>query len=316
MLRRLVTRRAPMGLRAQRSLFTRAAAAVASKPSLAARAARVAAAVLPKRAMATVATADKDDALVAEPPKAGGLLGRGYDLYPVIGLGLAAAITQEWWIIDEYWITGGCYFSVLYLAYLFGHDAVIAGQKEQFAKNTTQTQAAFGIRLDMLKRYQALEEFSLSHADDLRNLYAEEAKVNQMSVDYQNLKHKHDVRNSILQKLNAIKVLEDDARRQAISALSAKAGEYVTQAFASAPAAVKTKKVEEGIAAINPELSTRSIALQRTKTAAPLAADDPVKMLFDEFLATPRTFEQLGVENYVLKFMERRKAEEAKKKQH
>jgi len=119
-----------------------------------------------------------------------------------------------------------------------------------------------------------------------------------------------------LQKLNSIKVLEDDARRQAISALSAKAGEYVAQAFGSAPAAVKQKKVEEGISAIAPELTTRSIALQRAKPTGALPSDDPVKMLFDEFLATPRTFEQLGVENYVVKFMERRKAEAAKKAAH
>ncbi len=90
----------------------------------------------------------------------------------------------------------------------------------------------------------------------------------------------------------------------------------MAQAFASAPAAVKQKKVEDGIQAIAPELTTRSIALQRSKPAAALAADDPVKVLFDEFLATPRTFEQLGVENYVLKFMERRKAEAAKKAAH
>lgn len=307
-LRRMAARRAaPVAMRA-RSLFTRAAAA-AAKPSMAQQAVRAAAAA-PSRPMSSEAKAD--DALVAEAPK-GGLLGRGYDLYPVVGLGLAAAITQEWWIFDEYWITGGCYFGVLYTAYVLGFDSLQAARKDGFAKRVAQTKAAFGIRLDMLKRYEALEQFSLSHADELRNLYAEEAKINQMSVDYQNLKHKNDVRNSILQKLNSIKVLEDDARRQAISALSAKAGEYVAQAFASAPAAVKQKKVEEGISAIAPELTTKSIALQRAKPAAALPSDDPVKMLFDEFLATPRTFEQLGVENYVVKFMERRKAEAAKK---
>ncbi len=37
----------------------------------------------------------------------------------------------------------------------------------------------------------------VSHAEELRNLYAEEAKVNAMAVEYQNLKHKFDTRYSL-----------------------------------------------------------------------------------------------------------------------
>jgi len=257
--------------------------------------------------------ASQEDAVVAEEPK-GGILNRGYEWYPVVGLGLAAAVTQEWLIVDEYWVTSFAYGTVMYAAYVLGHDKILASGKEAFAKQTAQTKAAFGIRLDNLKRYKALEEFSLSHAEELRNLYAEEAKVNAMAVEYQNLKHKFDTRNAILSKLKAIKMLEEDARRQAILALATKAGEYVATSYAAAPQDVKDKNIESGIAAIAPELTTRSIALARAAPFKPLAQDDPVKLLFDEFLSKPRTFQQLGVENYVAKFMARRAADAASKK--
>lgn len=260
--------------------------------------------VAPKRLMSTAAAKHPDDAIATEEPQ-GGLLNRGYDYYPLVGLGLAAAITQEWWIMDEYWITGGCYAGVMYTAYLFGSDQIEKSGKDQFNKLVEQTRAAFGIRLDTLKRYQAMENFSLSYGDELRALYAQEAKVNEMSVQYRNLKLKSDTYTRVVQKLNSIKVLEDDARTQAIAALSKKAGEYVTTAYASAPASVKQKNIESGIAAIAPELSTRSIAMSRAKPPAPLAADDPVKLLFDEFLATPRSLAQLGVEDYAAKFMDK-----------
>jgi len=297
-------------VRVSRALFARNTGATTVKPTIMAS--------LPfRRAMSTAVAESKptEEAAVAEAPK-GGLLDRGYEWYPVAGLGLAAAITQEWWIFDEYWITGGCFFGVLYCAYILGFDSIVAAQKSGFAKITGQTKAAFGIRLDQLKRYRLLEEFSLSHADELRNLYAEEAKVNAMAIDYQNLKHKLDTKNAVVAKLNSIRVLEDDARRQAIAALSKKAGEYVQTTFAAAPAPVKQKIIESGIQSIAPELTTRSIALTRAKPAAPLPADDPIKLLFDEFLATPRTFEQLGVENYVAKFMQRSKEAAAKAAKH
>jgi len=140
-----------------------------------------------------------------------------------------------------------------------------------------------------------------------------------MAVDYQNIKHKSDVFNATTLKLRAIENLEADSRRQAIAALSKKASEYVANAYSSAPAAVKAKHLDTAIQSIVPELTTRSIALQRTalnaqlaKKQVPLAADDPVKLLFDEFLSTPRSFEQLGVENFAVKYMERRKAEAEK----
>jgi len=268
---------------------------------------------LSKRVMST-AVANVNDNEVAKPAEESavaesegkGILGRGYEWYPVCGLALAAAITQEWWIMDEHIITGGSFMAILYSAYVLGYDRMETAEKEAWDKLLAQSRAAWGIRLDMLKRYQSLEQFSLSHAEELRNLYAEEQKINEMAVEYQNLKHQFDTRNAVLAKLNSIKVLEDDARRQAIAALSKKAGEYVTQAYASAPDNVKLKAVESGIANIADELTTRSIALSRSQSAAPLASDDPVKLLFDEFLSTPRTFEQLGVENYVQKFIERR----------
>jgi len=251
-----------------------------------------------------------DEAIASDEPK--GILGRGYEWYPVIGLAVSAAITQEWWIMDEHIITGGSFMAILYAAYVLGYDTVNNADKESWEKLLAQSRAAWGIRLDVLKRYEALEKFSLSHSDELRNLYAEEQKINEMAVEYRNLKHQFDTRNAVLAKLNSIKVLEDDARRQAIIALSKKAGEYVTQAYSSAPDNVKLKAVESGINNIAPELTTRSIALSRSKPPAPLASDDPVKLLFDEYLATPRTFEQLGVENYVQKFLERRsKAQKA-----
>jgi len=266
----------------------------------------VALAAAPKRVMTTaVDTKHPDEAVVQE--EQGGLLGRGYELYPAIGLGLAAAVTQEWLLFDEYWITGTCYGGVMYMAYLFGHDQWIKKGKDGFAKICDQTRAAFGIRLDNLNRYKLMEDYALSFADELRALYAAESKVNESSVLYRNLKLKYDTRTAVMAKLNSIKVLEDDARAQAITALSKKAGEYVTEAYAAAPAAVKSKTIEAGIAAIAPELTTRSIALARAKPAAALAADDPVKLLFDEFLATPRTFAQLGVENYAAKFLDKDK---------
>lgn len=301
LLKRAVVRPAS-AMRLGRSLVARSAA----KPSVCS-AIRPAVATRSFTSGTKAVTENKDDALTAEAPK--GILNRGYEWYPVIGLGVAAAVTQEWWIVDELWITGGCFFGVLYTAYVLGFDSMAAKAKAGFQQRATQTQAAFGIRLDMLKRYQMLEEFSLTHAAELRNLYAEEAKINAMAVDYQNLKHKNETRNAVLHKLKSIKVLEEDARRQAIAALGQKAGEYVQTAFASAPAAVKNKQIDSAIANIVPELSTRAIALARAKPAPPLAADDPVKLLFDEFLATPRTFEQLGVENFVAKFMDRKKSQ-------
>ncbi len=77
-------------------------------------------------------------------------------------------------------------------------------------------------------------------------------------------------------------------------ALAKKAGEYVATSYAAAPQDVKDKNIESGIAAIAPELTTRSIALARAAPFKPLAQDDPVKLLFDEFLSKPRTFQQLG----------------------
>jgi len=255
-------------------------------------------------APATSANGNQDDAVVEEPK---GLLGRGYEWYPLIGLGITAAVTQEWWIFDEYAITGACCFGVMYAGYILGYDMVMDGAKAAWQHKLEQNTAALGIRLDNLNRWKMLEEFSLSHADEMRNLYAEEAKINQMAVDYQNLKHQLDTRNAILAKLRSIKVLEDETRRQAIGALSKKASEYVQQAFLKAPPAVKFKAIETGIQNIAPELTTRSIAIARPKPPA-LAPDDPVKLLFDEFLAQPRTYEELGVKSFVQQLMTRKGA--------
>jgi len=164
---------------------------------------------------------------------------------------------------------------------------------------------AFDIRLDNLKRYLSLEEFSLSHADELRNLYAEEERINKMAVEYQNLKHALDTRTAVLSKLRQVKALEDEERTQAISALSSRAAEFVRESYAKADPQTKAKTLASAIKNISSDFSSTAILKEKQKPYQELPADDPVKILFDQFLKTPRSPQQLGVTSQVQKLLKK-----------
>jgi len=256
---------------------------------------------------------DPEAIIKPEEEESKGLLNRGYELYPTIGLALAAAVTQEWWIIDEYWVTGGCLSVAIYGIYLTQIENVLKRHRNGWNKQVSQTKAALGIRLDMLKSYEELETFALTHGEDLRALYAEERRVAKLAVEYENLKRKADLQSMILNRLRTIQNLEQDTRQKAVAALSKTAVDYVTKSFMSAPAAVKAKSVDWNINRIAPEMKMSWMIREKKAGTQGLAANDPLKVLFDEFLAKSYKPADLGVQDSVQRFL-RREADSKKAK--
>jgi len=254
----------------------------------------------------------------AVPLQEKGILGRGYEWYPVIGLSLTAAITQEWWIADEYWVISSSVFPVLYSFWLFGSDRFDARQKKLWDTQLSNLRNGWGFRMDMLQAHKNLESFALSHAADLRSLFDEEKQVNIKAVDYVNLQARADAHAMVNARLKIIANLESDTRGRAVNALSSKAAEFVTKKYRESPAAVKQRAVDAAINNITSDIS--STWVYKTTTAwrsvdaavAPLQANDPVKLLFDEFLAHRHTPQQLGIPDSVQRLFQREAAEAAK----
>jgi len=161
--------------------------------------------------------------------------------------------------------------------------------------------AAFGIRLDNLKRLHALESFGLSHGKDLSLYHQEEIATSKMLVEYQNTQHKIKTKAAVLTKLNMIKALEDESRRVAVIALATKAREHAANSFIAAPANVKNARVEQGINQMVPNWDLNKIVASRENFQ--VRDDDPLKILFDEFLAQRHSLQALGVQSNVEHFM-------------
>jgi len=250
-----------------------------------------------KRIMTTAAPSNTDS--IVEEPK--GWLGRGYETYPLLGLGLVAAITQEWVPIDESFVLALETSFVFYSLYLFGADRLAESTAKWKNELTTQMKAAFGIRLDNLKRLHALESFGLSHGKDLSLYHQEEIATSKMLVEYQNTQHKIKTKAAVLTKLNMIKALEDESRRVAVIALATKAREHAANSFIAAPANVKNARVEQGINQMVPNWDLNKIVASRENFQ--VRDDDPLKILFDEFLAQRHSLQALGVQSNVEHFM-------------
>lgn len=241
-------------------------------------------------------------------PRKGTVFGlQGYQWPPLIAMGMIPLLTKELVPLDPTFLHASIVAVEYWVLWTFWRDTRHTRRKYVFKRNFLRRLEAIGIRVDHLKRFLLLEEFALSHPQDLRTLYSEENRINQMAVDYQNLKHQLDTRNAIISKLRTLQSLEEDVRRKAVDALSTRAAEYVRDTFVSAPSAVKNKAIDLGIKNMVSELSSSSVARMRSKPPAPLPADDPVKLLFDEFLSKPRSPQDLGVENSVQKFLAKEK---------
>lgn len=248
-----------------------------------------------------------------------GILGRGHEWYPVVGLTLTAAVTQEWWIVDEYWVIGAAFFPAVYSLWLSSVDRMEASERTKWENTIENHRAHIGIAIDSLQNMKDLESFALGHAADLRALFDEEKIVNARAVEYINLKQHADAHGMVTARLKMISNLEADTRARAVHAISTKAAEFVTAKYREAPAAVKNKAVDSAIANITSDFSATwgfkaSLAWREVKAdVVPLAANDPVRLLFDEFLAQRHTPQTLGVVDSVQRLFNREAAEAAKK---
>jgi len=250
-----------------------------------------------------------------------GILGRGYEWYPVAGLTLTGLVTQEYWIADESWVIGSTMLPAIYAMWLFGMDRYDARQKKGWDRELSNSRNGWGFRIDMLQAYKDLESFALGHPADLRALFEEEKAVNMKAIDYLNLKTQADAHAMVSARLKIIANLEADTRARAVKALSSKAAQFVTAKYRESPAAIKQRAIDTAINNITTDMSAtwvfKTTYAWRTVKAdvAPLAANDPVKLLFDEFLAQRHTPSNLGIADGVQRLFAREAAAEAAAKE-
>jgi len=236
---------------------------------------------------------------------------QGVDMYPVAGLGVTALIAKELWLVDEYWITGGCVIACFWGAWVMLRDAMDKNAQDDFAKNLAEARCCLDLLIDNVNRHMLLNEFDLSHPADLKNLYEEEARANALAAEYQSIKFRLDTRNVVEAKLSQLYSLEQGARQTAIASLLTSAHEYVVAQIAQAPADVQAQIVDSAIDRMSPLRVLSKVpaeVIEKRPAATPaqhkqlLTHSDPVTLLYKEFLTNrPQAAKDANVERFVAK---------------
>jgi len=226
---------------------------------------------------------------------------RGFNWYPLAGLGTVVLISKELWIMDEYLIAVSTFVGLTWIGWVSLRDAVSQWFVDEAQKNKDVAMLATDISIDTYKRHLTVASFSLSHGEELRNLYAEEEKVDAMAYEYQVMKKKLDTKAAMLSKLSTLKALEEDERRQAVDALTNAAVQYAKDQYAKQPVDIKARSIDWGIDNIVARMEPGK------KIDVPLRPDDPVRLIFHHFLQSKFKPEDLGLESQVKRYLEKEK---------
>jgi len=229
-----------------------------------------------------------------------GLFGQ-WPYYPLVGLGLISAISKEVLILNDELIYFSMFGAFTTTLYIYVGEDVKKFFEDKVAQQKSTLLECCEIAIDSAKRYISIEKRHRSFPDDLKNLYEEEKKMNVLTVDYQNKKHKIDVRDAVLQKLSTVKALEEEEANEYKKALQTYALDYVRERYSQIPQAERLKHIDLLIEALP------------SKSGA-VVYEDLISQYFNEFLAQQYSPQDLGVASRVPTFLTKEAKEAASKK--
>jgi len=138
-----------------------------------------------------------------------GLFGQ-WPYYPLVAMGLISAISKEVLILNDELVFVGTFLTFVTGMYIYVNQDVKNFFDSKQAHEITTLRECTGLAIDTAKRFITIEKRNLSFPEDIKNLYEEEKKMTHLTVDYQNKKHKLDVRDATLQKLSTIRSMETE----------------------------------------------------------------------------------------------------------
>jgi hypothetical protein len=232
----------------------------------------------------------------------------GYSWYPLAGLFAIGQLANENMWLDEHWLLVGCTGLVFWVGYCSVREPT--NKYLEWVENVEPDNYThyFNMQIDRMKAMILLEEFNQSHAADVKNLYDEERLVDELALKYQTLRFRHDVRNSVMTQLSQIKSMEQQEEATVAGMFSATAASFVRKGMVAVSPQVRTRTIDYAIDRIGKNLNP----VQGPISIPPLHADDPVYMLYKDFLAKPHPPESLGVKSKIPAYLESLKGKGAK----
>jgi len=218
-----------------------------------------------------------------------------FSWYPVVGLGVATAISKEIFILNDELVYASIFFAFATTMYVqLGQDAAAFFDADIQAHKDRQLDAC-DLAMDHVKRFITIENRQKSFPEDLKALYEDEVKMTHMAVEYQNRKHEIDTTDAVLQKLTQIKALEEEEHREFKSALISQATRYVQDKFAALPK-------QDKVAYIDAIIDT--LPSKKGEKTPEIENDLPTR-LFAAFLEENYTAEELGVVSRVASYAQK-----------
>lgn len=178
-----------------------------------------------------------------------GLFGR-FSLYPFLGLGAVTILSKELLIINEEFLLGvlsTTIFSALFVNFI---ESVESAVKEEHDTSIQSQMLVRDIAIDHYERLILIQNHNLTFPQDVKDLHAEREANAKLAQSYKELKHQHDVTNSVLHKLETIRRLEADEKDEFKNALYKAAMSHTQASLAQLPAEEKSQMVEDAIDSI------------------------------------------------------------------
>jgi len=226
-----------------------------------------------------------------QPQAEGGLFGK-WPWYPLIGLGAVTAISKEILILNDELVYVGMFLAFTTGVYIQFGPQLSSYLDSKIAQQRNTMLDCCDIAIDTAKRFIIIENRNKSFPEDLRNLFEEEMRMTKLSVDYQNKKHRIDIRDAVLQKLSTIKALEDEATIEYKKALRSYTVDYVKDKYSE----LSPHEKENHLNQIIDQLPTK---------AGSKMVEDLVMKYFQEFLDLQYKPEEMGVTNRVPAFLKK-----------
>jgi len=249
---------------------------------------------VPKRSEEQSLSSDVTDIDQSKLLQSGGLFGK-WPIYPMFGLGAAILLSKELLLVNEEFLVGCTFVTFMMGAYIMFQEQVARSIDSSINELRERHLDVRDISIDHIKRLILIEQQNLTYQEDVKALYDEEMKAEQMAVEYKNAKHKLDIKTAMLQKLQTLRSLEEEELQQIKAALVERAGAYSRSQFEGSSEQEKAQTIDDAIDLI-PTKVGEAIKVDKQRK-------DRITAYFDEYFKNQYTLDQLGVSSRVSTFL-------------
>lgn len=189
-------------------------------------------------------------ALPAEQTFFGGLkqIIKEHGWYPFIGLGSAILLSKEIFMINTEFVVAADFCILTFIAYVLGADKVNAFVTEERAKLVDEINSVFKAEREIYKAQLDSCQAVINTPKVIAEANAAFTEANIAVAKARDLTQRATFRDSIVQRLQAIKLAEEEAANQQREAIRAKAIADVMEAIKSAK--VRASVLDEAIALV------------------------------------------------------------------